>query len=70
MRKNSTTSRSKASRMLKYDDRELSISEWATELKINSKTIAARLKAGKSVEEALTAPVKTQANRQLPTKGY
>lgn len=45
-------------RVLTFDGRSMTVSAWASELKIDKRTLLARLRLGWSVERALSTPVR------------
>lgn len=64
-----------SSRLLTYNGKTMSVTEWAQELGINADTIFMRLHRGKSIEEALMTPVRkvhqyTVGNRTFTCKEW
>lgn len=43
--------------ILEHDGRRMTLTEWAKELRMNPRTLACRIEAGRPAEEALTTPV-------------
>ena len=48
----------RTNRIIKYDNKEMCLSDWAKELNVDRKTLSDRLKKGWSIQKAFSTPVK------------